>query len=233
MYTKTARFYNDLYSFKDYTAMAQKLREIIHQYRPQARSVLDVACGTGRTLQYLRDDFHVEGLDINPEMLKLATEHCPGISFHNSDMVDFSIAHGFDVVVCLFSSIAYVRTAERMQRAITQMTRHLNSGGLLLVEPFFTPETCFKSDLRLNVSELPDLKIAWMYLSEVHGKIAVADIHYLVGQRTGVEHFIERHEWGLFTENEYREAMECTGLTVQYDPVGICGRGLYIGTASS
>jgi SAM-dependent methyltransferase len=229
MYTKTARIYDDLYSFKDYPAMARHLIEIIDTYHPGAESVLEVACGTGQFLRYLRQRFHVEGLDINPDMLEVAAEYCPEIPLHHFDMVDFSIAHRFDVIACLFSSIAYVKTVERMQCAIVQMTRHLNTGGLLLVEPYFTPETCWKDDLRLNVSDRPDLKIAWMYLTEVHGKLAVADIHYLVGRSTGVEHLTERHELGLFTDTEYRDAMERVGLNVSYDATGVSGRGLYIG----
>ena len=140
MYTRTAHIYDDLYSFKDYPAMSQHLIEMIDNYRPGAESILEVACGTGQFLKYLRKRFCVEGLDLNPDMLEVAAEHCPGITFHHSDMVDFNIPHRFDVIICLFSSIAYVKTVERMQRAVVQMARHLNPGGLLLVEPYFSPK---------------------------------------------------------------------------------------------
>lgn len=230
MYDKTARIYDDLYSFKDFESMSRHLDEIIVRHRPHAATLLDIACGTGRFLRHLMNRYRVEGLDINREMLEMAAEHCPGVPFHAADMSEFAITGRFDVIICLFSSIAYVRTIERMQRAVARMTSHLNPEGMLLIEPYFSPETCWDGDLRLNIHDAKDRKIAWMYVTEVKDKLAVADVHYLVGERSGVEHFTERHELGLFTDSEYREAMERTGLTVSYDSAGIYGRGMYIGS---
>jgi SAM-dependent methyltransferase len=231
MYSKTGKFLDEIYGFKDYESMARRLDEFICEYRPSAKSFLEVACGTGQFLRKLRQKYRVEGVDINSEALKVAAAHCPGVPFHEADMVDFEIPRRFDVIACLFSAIAYVQTVERMQHAVGRMACHLNPKGILLLEPFFTPETFWNHDLRLNVHDGPDRKVAWMYVSEVQGKLAVTDIHYLVGERTGVEHFTERHELGLFTDSEYREAMERVGLDVSYDPAGVYGRGMYIGTA--
>jgi hypothetical protein len=55
-------------------------------------------------------------------------------------------------------------------------------------------------------------------------------MHYLVGTADGVEQFEEHHELGLFTPEEMRSALEATGLTVEHDPDGLMGRGLWIGT---
>jgi hypothetical protein len=51
----------------------------------------------------------------------------------------------------------------------------------------------------------------------------------MVGTPAGVETFTERHEMGLFTDDQYRHALERAGLTVEYDPVGPCGRGMFVG----
>jgi hypothetical protein len=81
----------------------------------------------------------------------------------------------------------------------------------------------------LNVDQ-PDLKIARMNVNSRDGRLAIVDFHYLVGTPEGVEYFTERHEFGLFTENEYRAALNQAGLSVDYDPDGLTGRGLYIAT---
>lgn len=232
MYTKTAKFYDDLYSFKDFEPMARKLERIIEHYHPDCQSVLEVACGTGQFLKRLQRKYQVVGVDINPDMLSVAATQCPGVPLHQADMVEFDIGRRFDVIACLFSSIAYVGTVERLRRAVERMVAHLNPQGVLLIEPFFTPETCWNHDLRLNVYDGPERKIAWMYLTEVVGKLAVSEVHYLIGERTGVEHLTERHEFGLFTDGEYREALERLGLDVHYDRSGACGRGMYIGVVA-
>ena len=56
------------------------------------------------------------------------------------NMLDFDLGRQFDVVTCLFSSIGYVKTVPNMKRAVANMSRHLKPGGVLVLEPWFTPE---------------------------------------------------------------------------------------------
>lgn len=229
MFTKSAQFYDALYNFKDYAATSNKLHRLLDQIIPNAESLLDVACGTGKHLDYLRNYYDVEGLDLNPNLLEVARERCPGIPFHQADMVDFRLEHKFDVITCLFSSIGYVKTPENMARTVSNMARHLRPGGVVIIEPWFTPEDYWTGTITANFVDQPELKIAWMYTSEVEGRVSVLDIHYLVGTPEGVDLFDERHEIGLFTREEHLGAFHRAGLDVRYDPEGLFGRGMYIG----
>jgi hypothetical protein len=51
----------------------------------------------------------------------------------------------------------------------------------------------------------------------------------MVGDKSGVKTFVERHEMGLFTNEEYMEAFESAGLKTVYNKKGLNGRGLYLG----
>ena len=229
MFTQSAQFYDALYHFKDYAAAADKLYLLIRQIRPGATTLLDVACGTGKHLQYLRAHYRVEGLDVNAKLLEIARERCPRIPFHKGNMVDFDLGRLFDVVTCLFSSIGYVKTVDNLEKAISSMTRHLKPGGVLFVEPWFSPQNYWTNRVTANFVNQPELKIAWMYVSELQGRLSIADIHYLVGTPQGIDHFTERHEVGLFTHAEYLDAFRKCGLDVRHDPIGLFGRGMYIG----
>ncbi len=55
-------------------------------------------------------------------------------------MTEFDLATTYDAVTCLFSAIGYVRTVDRMNRAVACMARHVKPGGVLIVEPWITPE---------------------------------------------------------------------------------------------
>ena len=116
-----------------------KLRDIVRRVTPAASTLLDVACGTGRHLEFLQQHFQVEGLDLSPDMLEVARARCPGVPFHEGSFVDFHLGRLFDAVTCLFGSIGYAGTPDGLHQAIGSMARHLKPGGVLIVEPWLMP----------------------------------------------------------------------------------------------
>jgi SAM-dependent methyltransferase len=230
MFSKTAQYYDRIYAFKDYQAEADRLTTIIEEnLRSDGRRLLDVACGTGGHIAYLKERFQVEGLDISQEFLEIARREHPDVPFHHADMMAFDLADEFDVVTCLFSSIGYVRTQQNLTRAVSCMTRHVVRGGVLIIEPWFTPDTWYAPSVHASLVDEPDLKIARVNTSFVEGRLSYFDLHYLIGTLEGTEHFVERHELGLFETAEVRSVLVEAGLDVTYDAEGLTGRGLFIG----
>jgi SAM-dependent methyltransferase len=230
MYEKTAAFYDEIYHFKDYEAEARRLRGMIERYqRTQGDRLLDVACGTGKHLACLGDGFTATGIDLDPKMIEIASRRLPKVAFHVDDMVTFKLDQTYDVILCLFSSIGYVRTSARLQAAIRNMAHHLAPGGVLIVEPWFSGETFQGGTVHATYVDKPDLKITRMNISTVEHGVSVMDFHYLIGTREEIEYLVERHELGLFEHDEYWAAFEAAGLDVVHDADGLTGRGLYIG----
>jgi SAM-dependent methyltransferase len=230
MYTKSIPFYDDIYAFKDYQAEAKLLLDIIREHlHSGGKRLLDVACGTGKHLELLKEAYEVEGLDLSLELLDIAQERTPDVLYHNEDMMDFDLGREFDVVTCLFSSIGYVKTLDNLNRAVKCMSNHLIAGGVLIIEPWFTPDSWNPGTVAANFIDEPELKIARMNISCVEGKLSFFDFHYLIGTPEGVQKFVERHELGLFEIEEMSEAMKGSGLEVIYDDEGLTGRGLFIG----
>ena len=73
MFEKSAHLYDLAYSFKDYAGESTWVRNAIQTRVPQARSLLDVACGTGKHLEHLRAEFDCQGLDLNPDFVETRT----------------------------------------------------------------------------------------------------------------------------------------------------------------
>ncbi len=233
MFSKSAQYYDELYGElgKDYSAEADKAHRLIQKLKKsKGKRLLDVACGTGIHARHLNKYYKVEGLDLDAKMLAVARRKHPKIRFTKGNMMEFNLRRQFDVITCLFSSIGYAKTKSNLNKAIKTMNEHLLPGGVLLVEPWFTPTQWHPGRVfTLQVDE-PDLKIVRISHSRQRGKIAVLEFQYLIGTPKGIEYSSEIHELGLFTHKEYLDAFKATGLKVIHDPKGLDGRGLYIGT---
>jgi hypothetical protein len=111
------------------------------------------------------------------------------------------------------------------------MARHLEPGGVLVVEPWLSPEVWLDRHVAAVFVDEPELKIARMNVARREGNLSMFEFEYLVGTPDGIERFSEPHELGLFTVDQYLEAFRAAGLEAAHDPEGPMGRGLYIATA--
>lgn len=233
MYKKSALFYDALYHFKDYAKASERLLKIINKHHPEAKTLLDVACGTGKHIEHIRKFIKPEGLDLSDELIAIAKERCPELNFYKGDMTDFNLEKKYDVVTCLFGSVAYSGTFDKLKKAMKCMSDHLNKNGLLIIEPWFSKEQFWLNRVTANHYDDKDLKITWMYTSKLEGDCALLDINYLVGTPDEVSCFNEKHLIGLFTDSEYRKAMTDAGVSVTFDEECLFGKGvgngIYIG----
>jgi SAM-dependent methyltransferase len=235
MYTESAHLYDTIYlsQGKDYAAEARRIHELAGQYQKSlGNSLLDVACGTGFHAGYLSKFYQVEGVDLDEQMLVVAREKHFGLLFQAGDMRTFDLGRQFDVITCLFSAIGYMKNAAQLHQAVGNMGKHLKPGGVLFIEPWFTPETWHPGSVHTTFVDQPDLKIVRMNLSERKDNLSFFTLHFLVGTPQGVEYFSEYHELALFTHAEYLDSFRANNLDVSYDEAGLYGRGLYIGKKS-
>lgn len=237
MFRKTARYYDAIYASqgKDYRGEVEKLAEFLGDKQgTSGKALLDVCCGTGAHIACLRDRFdEIVGVDLDPAMLKIARARNEGVKFIQGDMAKFDAARTFDVVTCLFSSINYAENESKLQAAVANLARHVSPDGLLVVEPWFAPDTWYEGRLYALFVDEPELKIARMNVSQTRGTTSIIDFHYLIGTPEGVEHLTEHLELGLYTHAQYTSAFERAGLEVRHDTDGLAGRGLYVGRRPS
>ncbi len=228
MFAKTARYYDLIYSFKDYTAEVAKISALIQKEHPIAQTILDVACGTAEHAALLSERFQVDGIDLEPLFVELAREKVPSGEFWLADMRDFNLPRRYDVIQCLFSSIGYLPDEASVVAALERFKAHLNPGGVIFVEPWITPEAWQSGHISMVTAETPDVKLCRMSVTERQGRRSLLNFHYLIATREGVEHPTELHELTLYTKKEMLSCFAGAGLKVDYDEAGLFGRGLYI-----
>jgi ubiquinone/menaquinone biosynthesis C-methylase UbiE len=229
MFLESAELYDAIYHFKNYGRECEILRAIIQVAAPGAGTILDVACGTGEHAKFLKEKYAIDGVDLNEQYLRAAQIKNPAGNYTRADMTDFDLRATYDVVTCLFSAIGYVRTVDRMNRAIASMAKHVKPGGALIVEPWITPEAWKPGDTYIHAGEIGTGKVCRMSHSAREGNLSVVLLHYLRSTSESIEHYSERLELGLFTRDEMTCAFESAGMEARYDSEGLMGRGLYIG----
>ncbi|NHJ85303.1 MAG: class I SAM-dependent methyltransferase [Asgard group archaeon] len=201
LYRKLAKYYDFIYYWKDYEKEAAKVKTIIDQNKKSSgNELLDCGCGTGSHIQYLQKDFKCTGIDLNESIIKVAREKLPEITFILSDMSDLKFEKEFDVIISMFSAIAYILDKNALEKTFTGFANHLKKGGVLIIEPWLSKEgyavgsphvTSFKNDevaiARVNISDLKDDYISYF------------EMHYLIAEKgKSVQHFVDKHELAIF-----------------------------------
>ena len=227
MYGRFAEIYDAIYTFKDYAAEADLLSRIIRERCPEARTLLDVGCGTGEHLKHLSKGFDCAGVDLSDDQLTVARQKLPEVDFQLGDMRTFEFGRTFDAITCLFGAIAYSRNREELEQTVGNLAKHLNPTGVLLVEPWVAKSAFTPGRFDLMTASTPDFKVARTNTTKIVDGLAVIDFHFLVVSPEGSEHFSEEHRLGLFDDEDYERIFETLGLSC--DKAAGLSRGVFVG----
>jgi SAM-dependent methyltransferase len=131
-YERFSSFYDAV--MDDPAPRAQQVIEWVNKYLPNASSLLELGCGTGSILEWLRSVPSLTGLDLSPEMLAVAREKVPDARLIEADMKAFSLAETFDVVICVFDSLNHLLSFRDWQSMFEVVHQHLVDGGLFIFD---------------------------------------------------------------------------------------------------
>ena len=113
---------------------AAYIRSLIERHHPQARTLLEVACGTGSVLKQLEPFYEVSGVDRSDAMLDVARRKLPGVRLIPGDMTEVELGETFDVVLCAFDSINHLLRFEEWEAAFDRARAHLDDGGIYVFD---------------------------------------------------------------------------------------------------
>jgi SAM-dependent methyltransferase len=229
-YRGAAQAYDLFYRDKDYRGEVEEIAQLVEVHCPDARSVLDVGCGTGAHLAWFAERYErAEGIEPSARMIEEATIARPGLLIFPGDMRTFRHADRFDVVTSLFSAIGYMTTLVDLHLAIRNMAAHLTEGGVLVVEGWVEPDAWEGNRASSQAVVGDELVAARVMVSGREGEMSTIEMQYLFATVDGIEHVEEVHRMGLFSGDQYRAAFEVAGLRYERAD-GLTGRGIHIGT---
>ena len=112
--------------------------DFVERFRP--RSVLDAGCGTGRVaIELSTREIEAVGTDLDPQMLSVASDKAPHLTWVESDLASLDLGRSFDVVVMAGNVILFVAPGTEAA-VVAGAARHVRPGGHLVAGFSITPE---------------------------------------------------------------------------------------------
>lgn len=216
-FEKTAQYYDAMYvNPEEYRKETEKARELISRYsKTGGTALLDLACGTGEQSRLFARHYQVTGLDFSGEMLKIARRKVPQAAFVQGDMFDFSFPQPFDAIVNLYGSIGFASGRGQLEEGLACAFRHLKPGGVFLLTPWGTKET-FQEGLVADARTRDGLSFCRMEAVRRTGENSVlVEMHHLIGDGLSIQEHRGEQKITLFSEEEYRAALESAGFTIR------------------
>lgn len=165
LFNKYAQTYADKYM--DVSKYQDSLDLFCKTMPYSGADILDVACGPGNITKYIlgrRPKDQILGIDLAPEMLKIARQINPSATFQNHDAKHINtLEESFDGIICAFG-LPYLSKEEAIQ-FIQQASKALNTNGLLYIS---TMEGKYDDSKWLGPSSGGDEKLFTYYHESEH-----------------------------------------------------------------
>lgn len=225
-----AAVYDLIYRDKDYVAEAAFIDRLIrrHSSPGAGKSLVDLACGTGRHLfELARLGYAGEGSDISADMIAVARESAlrQGISigFHNESFQTCGrIGRRYDVVLALFASLGYLAETGEVARAFCSMRELLHPGGLVVFDVWNGLSVLRDySPRKVRKMESPGLSVERVSLTELDEVAQLASVRFqftVNKEGAGTRMFEELHRVRFFFPADIAELLRATGFEV----AGMC-----------
>lgn len=204
-----------LTSFEDYAEETDFYVNVINENAEiKVKTLLHLGCGAGGNDYIFKKHFKVTGVDISEEMLRVAREINPEVTYLHGDMRSIDLKERFDAVA-IPDSIDYMTTLSELEAAIDTSCKHLKPGGLLLVvaktrENFRENNFCYtgaKDGVEITIFENN-------YIPKTDRAIYEATLVYLIRREGKLSIHTDCHVLGLFSQTEWLSLLKGAGLTV-------------------
>ncbi len=217
-YTILASIYNEVMKDVDYEDWADFIDAIIQEHYPEAESILELACGTGKVAMYLDEleCYDILATDKSPEMLeqakRIAEFRKMDIRWQELDYMNIDLDDDFDIILNLFDSLNYILNIQDLKAFFENVKKVMHDDSLFIFD-FTTQKHSTEVESLLNDEGItPDdyrftRKSYYIPTEKIH--INEFEIEKLDTDRvTVLERFRETHRQKIYELNEISELVK-------------------------
>lgn len=185
-----SQYYDLLYDEKNYKTEAEFVNAAIRKYNSEAKSLLDLGCGTGRHCINLVSNYSVTGVDRSSEMLSSAKQvvakeinqkDSSKISFHREDIRKLRLDQKFDGIISLFHVMSYLTDNADIKNALLTVKHHLAPNGVFIFDFWYGPAVLTeKPAIRVKRMENDEIKVTRVAEPVIHPNENIVDVNYTI-----------------------------------------------------
>jgi len=229
-YKSLSKYYDLIHNEKNYKEEVNDFIKIIEKYKKsKGRNLLDMCCGTGSHIFYLKEKFNVEGIDISKELIKIAKEKNPKTKFILEDISEFKTKKKFDIITILFSSIAYLRNKKEIIKIMANSYKRLKFGGVLFIETIFLKDSL--KEIKNHLRKYSDKNINLKRFINLNIKKDFAELNakYEIKEKNSIQKIIyDTQKIKLFSKLEMKKILEDVGFEVKFFNYKKTGTKLFV-----
>jgi len=225
-YSKLADIYDTVMQDVNYELWADFIDAIIQKHHPKAKSILELACGTGSISLFLDEleCYDVTGTDKSPQMIQKARKKNKAmfckVDFEVMDFLDIRLEETFDIVFCVFDSINYLHSEEEILKFLSETKKVLTPESLLIFD-FTTPRNSMQAIEFLNNEEgYTEDNHRYFRLSSYDADKRIHKNEFRIeklaeDQETVVEQFRETHHQKIYTLQQMLDIIDQTTYNIR------------------
>jgi SAM-dependent methyltransferase len=223
-----SKYYSLLYKDKDYTGEARFVQDLIRKYHPDAKTILDLGCGTGMHSMLLAEKgYDVTGVDMSEGMLSAARSHLASsrfcssaVQFVQNDIREVRLNRSFDIIVSLFHVLSYQVTNDDLLSVFATVKAHLSPAGIFLFDCWYGPAVLTdRPAVRIKRLEDDEVSITRIAEPEMHPNSNIVDVKYhIIVKNKANDHYDEireTHRMRYLFKPEIELLLKTSGLRIE------------------
>ena len=179
------------------------------------RTVLDLACGTGRHLVRFEElGYACHGIDASVEMLKIAARSLTETRVEQGFFHSFKLRQQVPLVTCFFNALSYCRDLDELGTAVENVRRNLLDGGLFIFDIYCptSPQRAFS----VKTFARGGLQFSRTFVGFPTAEGYRSTMYVIVFDGSSSRIIEETTLRGVFSESGIAEVLISSGLDVLY-----------------